>query len=69
MPPRPKPDPEETAPPSGIVERIYGVTIRAKDEETRSIEVTASSAALDSYDEIVEQDWDLTRYRANPIVL
>jgi HK97 family phage prohead protease len=38
-------------------------------EESRSIEVTASTAAIDSHGEIVEQDWDLSRYLKNPVVL
>jgi HK97 family phage prohead protease len=33
------------------------------------IDVIASTAAIDSYDEIVEQTWDLSRFNANPVVL
>jgi HK97 family phage prohead protease len=40
----------------------------AEDAE-RSIDVIASTAALDSHGEIVKQDWDLTRYLKNPVVL
>jgi len=56
---------------SDLIRRTFGVTTRADslDEKARSVEVVASTAALDSYDEIVEQDWDLSRYRANPVVL
>ena len=35
----------------------------------RSVRVVASSAAVDSYDEIVEQSWDLSRFLANPVIL
>lgn len=35
----------------------------------RWIDVVASTDALDSYDEIVEQSWDLSRFLANPVIL
>lgn len=35
----------------------------------RWIDVVASTAALDSYEEIVEQSWDLSLFEANPVVL
>jgi HK97 family phage prohead protease len=44
-------------------------SVKVVDEATRSIEVIASTAALDSHGEIVEQDWDLKRYLKNPVVL
>jgi hypothetical protein len=54
-----------------MVRRTFDVEIRAgsinKDE--RSAEFILSSEAIDSYDEIVEQDWDLKRYKKNPVVL
>ncbi len=43
--------------------------IRAMADESRSVDVIASTAAMDSYGEIVEQDWILERFLANPIVL
>ena len=51
--------------------RTFGITVRAGsvDEKARTIDVVASTEAIDSYDEIVEQDWNLTRYLANPVVL
>jgi HK97 family phage prohead protease len=52
-----------------IVCRADGLSIRSIDEQNRTIEVVASTAALDSYDEIVEQEWDLARYQRNPVVL
>lgn len=34
-----------------------------------SIRVVASTPAIDSYDEIVEQSWILDRFKANPVIL
>jgi phage head maturation protease len=39
------------------------------DEEKRSVRVIASSTAIDSYGEIVEQSFRLERYQRNPVVL
>jgi HK97 family phage prohead protease len=47
----------------------YGFEVRALADEKRSVDVIASTAAIDSYGEIVAQDWDLTRYAKNPVVL
>lgn len=47
----------------------YGFEVRALADEKRSVDVVASTAAIDGYGEIVAQDWDLTRYLANPVVL
>lgn len=52
-----------------LFRRSYGMTVRAQKDETRSVDVVASSTALDGYGEIVAQDWDLRRYEANPVVL
>lgn len=52
-----------------IVCRAFGLTVRAINESERSIDVVASTSALDSYDEIVEQEWDLRRYAKNPVIL
>ncbi len=43
--------------------------LRAVSEEKRSVSFIASTAAEDSYGEVVEQDWKLARYKANPVVL
>lgn len=45
------------------------LTERAAKNDARSIDVIASTDAIDSYDEIVSQKWDLSRYLANPVVL
>jgi HK97 family phage prohead protease len=39
------------------------------NEETRSARFVASTADVDSYGEVVEQYWDLARFRANPVIL
>jgi HK97 family phage prohead protease len=58
---------------SGMVHRTFGLTVKADgiDKGQRSVRVVASTEAIDSYDEIVIQDWEkrLDRYLANPVVL
>ena len=57
----------------GIIHRTFGVTVKADtiDKKARSVRVIASTDSIDSYDEIVEQDWEkrLGRYKKNPVVL
>ncbi|HEY1956704.1 MAG TPA: HK97 family phage prohead protease [Polyangiaceae bacterium] len=43
--------------------------IRAKRLETREADFVASTDAVDAYDEIVAQNWDLDRFKANPVIL
>lgn len=45
------------------------LSIKFADLDTRSIDVIASTNAVDSYGEIVEQNWNLERYNTNPLVL
>jgi HK97 family phage prohead protease len=52
-----------------LVRRSFGVTVRSVDAEMRSVDVIASTDAVDAYGEIVDQSWDLKRYLANPVVL
>jgi HK97 family phage prohead protease len=52
-----------------LVCRSYGLAIRSLDEQARSIDVVASTDAVDSYGEIVAQNWNLERYNLNPVVL
>lgn len=54
---------------SELIQLAYGFSVRAHNDEKRSVEVVASSEAIDAYGEIVVQDWDLKRYKANPVVL
>ena len=44
-------------------------SVRAVREASREVEYLASSDALDSYDEVLRQNWILDRYRKNPVVL
>ena len=37
--------------------------------ESREVDVEVSNEALDSHGTVVRQNWDLTRYTANPVVL
>jgi hypothetical protein len=53
----------------GVIRRSIELEIKAIDEEARSVEVVASTETVDSYGDIVEQTWDLKRYRKNPVVL
>ncbi len=60
-------DPDDhTAP---MVRMEVGFTVKAIDEENRTADFLCSSETLDSYDEIVKQDWILKRFRKNPVVL
>lgn len=52
-----------------MVHRAVGVHLRSFNEEARSIDVVMSTDAIDSYEERVAQDWDLKRFKSNPIVL
>lgn len=54
---------------SEMIHRSYGFSVRAMAEEGRSVDVVASSEDIDSWGEIVVQDWDLSRYEKNPVVL
>lgn len=53
-----------------MLHRYYDVEIRApKDKDSRAFDFVFSTAAIDSYDEIIEQDWLLERFLRNPVVL
>lgn len=52
-----------------IIRRDFAASTKATDEEKREAQVIASTDAVDAYGEILVQDWDLTRYRGNPVVL
>ena len=55
--------------PEPYVVRSHGLHVREVRAETREAEFVASTDAIDSYDEIVEQTWKLDRYNGNPVVL
>lgn len=48
---------------------VRSLHVRAVRTETRQADFVASTDAIDSYGEIIEQSWDLDRYKANPTVL
>lgn len=52
-----------------LIRRSCSFERKSVDEATRTMSVVASTDALDAYDDIVEQDWDLGRYKKNPVVL
>lgn len=43
--------------------------VRAIREEMREVDFICSTEKLDTWGTILEQDWDLKRYKANPVVL
>lgn len=53
----------------GIVRRQICLECRNFDEATRSFDIVASTASLDSHGDIVEQSFKLERYLKNPVVL
>lgn len=52
-----------------LIRRSWSIDVRAINETERSVEVIASTDDVDSYGEILVQDWDLSRYEKNPTVL
>lgn len=64
---------EEATQPSrkwdGVLRRSLSFSARAIDEKTRSVQVIASTDSIDAHGDILEQDWNLDRYRKNPVVL
>lgn len=67
MPTAHAPDAAAPAADDDLVCRAFA--IRAVREGARECDFVASTDAVDSYGEIVEQDWDLARYKANPVAL
>lgn len=65
--------PKEATPPErkwdGIIRRELAFEMRDINVEERSIEVVCSTDTLDSHGDIVEQTFDLKRYKKNPVVL
>lgn len=52
-----------------VATKTASLAISSLDEESRSFEVVASTASVDSHGEIVDQTWKLDRFLANPVVL
>lgn len=48
---------------------VRDLCVRSINEKAREATFVASTEAVDSYGEIVAQNWDLTRYLRNPVVL
>jgi len=58
--------------PNGLM--CSSMLVRSVREKDREVDWVASTLAVDSYDTVIEQDWEgehggLDRYRANPVVL
>jgi HK97 family phage prohead protease len=53
----------------GIIRREVAIEVKAINEEERSFEVIASTDTIDSHGDVVEQTFDLKRYKKNPVVL
>lgn len=53
----------------GIVRRELEFEYKAINPDERSFEVVASTDTLDSYGDIVEQTFNLKRYKKNPVIL
>lgn len=52
-----------------IRNRSFSLYTCATREESRQVRCIASTDTLDAYGEVVEQDWQLDRYKKNPVVL
>jgi len=46
-----------------------GLAFKSIDKDARRVDFVASTDAIDSWGEIVEQDWILERFKANPVIL
>ncbi len=53
----------------GIVRRSIDLEVRSINEEERSVEVVCSTKTIDAHGDVVDQKFDLTRYKKNPVVL
>lgn len=55
--------------PSGGEASFSTLSVREIREDKREVDFVCSTERLDSWGTILEQDWDLKRYKANPVVL
>jgi HK97 family phage prohead protease len=53
----------------GVLRRSLDIAVRSVDKDARTVDVVASTDTLDAHGDILEQDWDLKRYKKNPVVL
>ena len=58
---RPDPKPGE--------HQIRAAMIRSIDKEKRTIDVVASTEAVDAHGTVIVQDWNLERFKRNPVIL
>ena len=49
--------------------RSMDIEVRAVNTDERSVDIIASTTAIDSHGDILLQDWNLKRFRKNPVVL
>lgn len=49
--------------------RMLGLHLKSIDRSARAVDCIASTDTIDSYGEIVAQNWRLDRYKSNPVVL
>jgi HK97 family phage prohead protease len=52
-----------------LVTRDNALVVRGIDEEKRTADFIASTEAIDSFEEVVEQSWILDRFKGNPVIL
>lgn len=52
-----------------LIRLSFGCSVKEINESERWADFVLSTDAVDSYGEVVVQDWNLTRYEANPVVL
>ena len=58
---RPDPKPGES--------QVRDASVRSVDAEKRTVDVVASTEAVDSHGTVIVQDWNLERFQRNPVVL
>lgn len=52
-----------------VVVRSNGLQLRDLRSDSREADFVASTDSIDRYDEIVKQDWQLERFKKNPVAL
>lgn len=53
----------------GVIRLSFGTSVREINLEERWADFVLSTDTVDSYGDVVVQDWDLVRYSLNPVVL
>lgn len=52
-----------------LIQRAFTFEVRAANDGERKLDVIASTDTIDAFGEVLVQDWDLERYKKNPVVL